>query len=804
MYYDFVHDGTQLRLGWARAYELGSTSVFMFSVVSRDVEPVLPALDIVGDFDGKVECAAGVVSSKLQGRPVDANSTPFLLSVASSYLHGKVSDARLGEAVATAYDRAVHSTTSPSRVRSLLSMADAMTGYNAAVQKLASGFTIYDRFLSQAFALPRDYTLRGLLFMVLLWCALEAPGALLPMLAAWLMICVVVAGCTHFGIAWRYKILPVPELCWLATFGIPLIPAVFLECILGFTHYGAVLNCIMELVYGTWYYAPLHLAFTGVLGACMHLASDGCHHVLEFYDVCCCGRCLASVRRGATFKVGSGSCEPVVRLRCFTVFSRFALPIVPRRCVHNEVVGVRNRVTMPVPEASGFFWMQARRAMLPLIAGAPKVMVTWFEWLKRFPEAKRTLLQAHELGHLTKGMYYVTPMLKIEKLVKGHGFTGTFGVHHPSAVMTVEEFDPRVISIRTPQYQARYGPYCLAASDSLKVIWNVQYQVTYACGMPMSQVGEWLADVLEHFPDPYFVCADFHRFDGHISVPALQYEYWLLGKVNQRNVKGWVNDLETRAAFPDTQTEYTVTGTRKSGNADTTVGNSVINVGFWSVVLKRAGLTWNDARLIVMGDDSVLALRCRSITQAQIDELAQGSGLSIKVELTRDWHELKFCSCRFFSLHGGGYRMASLPGRYIAKGGFALNAPNSERYRRNWIKSYAFCLVAEYAHVPVMRALALYYARRVFGIETYAQLPEVLHKQIDIARYGMHVGIHGSPITCVPLLRYGIPFDDFCLSYDVTLSDIYACESYILALPYDPPIELRHWVIDRMLEVDLD
>jgi hypothetical protein len=230
------------------------------------------------------------------------------------------------------------------------------------------------------------------------------------------------------------------------------------------------------------------------------------------------------------------------------------------------------------------------------------------------------------------------------------------------------------------------------------------------------------------------------------------------------------------------------------------VGNSVLNVAFWAVAL--TGMDgW---RLIVMGDDSVLAVRNEDAVEALRRVKAVDSGLVIEPVLKRSWHDVTFCSSRFFRTPLGGVCAALKPGRTLVKHGFALDFVSGKRMQVAWVQSAVRALVMGYAFVPGMRALALRLAQVVFGVADYPGLARLMHGD----RVADHVRYQFDWAPVIPLIDGALYdatelFVDFAEIYGCTVDDVRSLEEYFLSLPDEFPWTLDHPVIDLMVDLDV-
>lgn len=847
------------RLAWSRSRALGSNRIFEFHVVDTTVAPALVCQPMpprpLEDLDRHVREGVSHARTFFMGHEYNQSMYFSINQKLIGYYRGNVPPDRMHEVLDRVWSEldvdhagvaaaAARVTDAPNWLRrnalirrwftgwsrtdqvmrsfrrwlptpwSISPTAFAVTASVLALGAYSAGSTdVLPAFVPQWAYLPRSLPS----FLV----AAPVPVLHTPFIPTMFSLWIVLSALFGFAAFELDRFRENAPMLWIRGRYVPSMPPWFsLLCELGvqWLPYGNWINALGEALLGTWYLAPAHLLFVGWLGSAAHLVFDSVVGLgekprrLSLYDVCCAARPLSPQRVGSVItpsKLYEPDCTPSIRSVCFTHFVTSHFPVVARRCHHNEVVAVRNRVLMVVPFVDPLFWTAASNLLRPILSFAPRLRVTWTEWLKRFPMNKQARLAPSEIASTGPTAFTVSPMLKLEHVLKGTNLRCTAGSLDPCEVGDVELFDPRVISVRKDAYQAKFGPYCVACSDSLKSLCDCSCNITYACGMSVAQLGNWMSKTLMQVSRPVFLQTDFSRFDATISTHALRFQYRMMSLMFGTCLPEAEADLTTRAWF-SSGLYYSVEGTRKSGNSDTSVGNSLVNIGFWCVVLHRLKIPLERCRVIIMGDDSLVAIPSafvytdQELTDAAV-KAAEGSGLVLKIAVVHDWRRTRFCSCRFFHLRRGDIRCAQCPGRYLAKGGWALSPPDSARYQYEWIRAATYCLVACFAHVPVMRALALLFSRHVFGCSSYADMSRILHEhKDDTYRHGFEHWMESDSPPNEPLVTDDPDImTDFAFVYDLDPVDLTNAEEYILALPFTLPIRLDHWVLECLVEADV-
>lgn len=146
---------------------------------------------------------------------------------------------------------------------------------------------------------------------------------------------------------------------------------------------------------------------------------------------------------------------------------------------------------------------------------------------------------------------------------------------------------------------------------------------------------------------------------------------------------------------------------------------------------------------------------------------------------------------------------AAKPGRAICKMGMALDAPFSVKYRDRWLKSLTYSLVYEFAHVPIMRALALNFYRRFFDRNaSFVDMASIEPTHCELQE--QHFALYRTRNFLRKRVNVTLPMQlDFAEFYGLSVADLNRAESYILGQSGPLPIVLNHWVLDAVVSRDV-
>jgi hypothetical protein len=314
-------------------------------------------------------------------------------------------------------------------------------------------------------------------------------------------------------------------------------------------------------------------------------------------------------------------------------------------------------------------------------------------------------------------------------------------------------FDPRLIQGRNERYTAVVGPTLWTAGKILASVWGPEdldcvysaddghkcKQLFYATGLAAEDYGAWydgaMQDLTEHFPEEDIVVMenDFSRFDSTIGVELLGIE---------RSVYQWMFHMPpkiSRALQSQDRTEgytkhgvhYRRTGGRHSGDANTSVGNTILNAGaaLW-IASEALGCHPKDVpmRGIFGGDDSYILMprAVAEIVYAAAPGRFRALGLRPKTKLVSRWMG-EFYSAVFVPTAEGTVLLPK-PGRVLAKS-FYAKKPYAGNKARGWAKAVAEDRLMDVGTFPWVRILLKHVTAQTAEVQRYHDRSELSRQQ---------------------------------------------------------------------------
>jgi hypothetical protein len=445
-------------------------------------------------------------------------------------------------------------------------------------------------------------------------------------------------------------------------------------------------------------------------------------------------------------------CLPKVGLVRIGPHLRVLQPSVARSCACNENIAARNRICKIKPYASPDAWAALiqyifvdsvdymQRTWLSTILakkGACSRVVepaTFSEWVSHFPGPKRNMyLRVHaEMTSTTWSPPYLTYLSRSDSFVKREGIPAW--VEGRGAL---KAYTPRLISGRKPDYQILTGPWVWSFSKVLQSVWSVRQPICYASGLNSEQLGAWFdASLFELGDDCIAIEVDFRRFDSTYSDFAYKVEYMVYRACGCPSEILKLLNIQMGDCTAKTAGGLKVAfrSTRKSGDPNTSCGNSMLNafMMIWALATidqGNGGITAMSPfqmqalyRMVVMGDDNLLLVSRKAITdyfsmnyedpinQGHIDQLAKDIsarmallGFEPEAIAHLDSRHASFCSGLFWPVNGVTVFGPKI-GRFLSKFFFHTNSlPASQR--ASWLKGVVVGMAPSVSHIPILRAV---------------------------------------------------------------------------------------------------
>lgn len=203
--------------------------------------------------------------------------------------------------------------------------------------------------------------------------------------------------------------------------------------------------------------------------------------IINVLSWCSFGMQLPSIHRTASMKVTDYRCKPTVGSKLFGIAFKYCIPVVPRNCTCNALLGIAGRAIKdrsdPLPNIYTELYEFACTTLhfdniikqFGMIERTPRL-----EWYKHISSSSKNAIKnvtTNKLEQLCDWEDYtnIKAFTKMENISKFDG-DGNY-----------EDFCPRIISSCTPQYLVATGDWGYSLSKRLQTLWNGDdTMITYA------------------------------------------------------------------------------------------------------------------------------------------------------------------------------------------------------------------------------------------------------------------------------------------------------------------------------------
>lgn len=384
------------------------------------------------------------------------------------------------------------------------------------------------------------------------------------------------------------------------------------------------------------------------------------------------------------------------------------IPLVFRNCDHNEEMAVWTRVGVSQ------IWQE----------NAPQVEKQWKQTqrLWRRTEYWKKVRQAAfmiESGHLEKFLS-TYPKWRRDELFRGHqesvgGILKSDLVTKAFVKMEVlawtwgskAQRKPRLIQGRHDKVTAVMGEYMTEQKAWYSHAFHREEEVAIAIGWTAEDAGEWYS----RSADQGLITLEFDVSAWDTATSPFALAGWQSDCMQLRKNAEVLKVLEARQRILKGKTrrglKYAKLGQVSSGDADTSLGNSVIHAKVWLSILSLYRRRNRSApfHVAVMGDDSAVCVSPKDVEwfKSTVPMVFKNHGFKSTLEnVSRSIYDAGFCSQRFVPVKGR-WILAPKVGRVLAKTFWSLT--NWGRQQPSYAKAVAQSLRNAGNGVPVLRVI---------------------------------------------------------------------------------------------------
>lgn len=473
---------------------------------------------------------------------------------------------------------------------------------------------------------------------------------------------------------------------------------------------------------------------------------------------------------------------------------RCVLPLVCRdevqsqgcynNCIHNEYDGLVNRhladVTSPKRGIATRSFGHVRRMFHRFRAS----LEPWSE----------AMLLSHRAGRVVKKFERAFESLRKEPLNERDYRVSAFVKLEKATLNKLQVKHPRLIQYRNPRYTAELAKH-LGPVEHKIIKSRHPLRTVFAKGLNQRQRAQRILEMQRRISNCVFIGLDHNNFDAHEHLDWIKEEHlfyeWL--QVDPTELRRLLQTQKRYVGRTRNGIKYTVKGRRCSGDLNTGLGNSLVNLAIILDIFNQAGIPTADYEIFLDGDDCVLAVRegwvKLLLKRYFTPENFAAYGMSTRIEfVTKDIHEVVFCQSGFVDF-GVDVRMIRNPWRVLSRATTCLSKFQGAGYRK-WLRSVGECELACNAGVPVLQSFSNMLIR-LSGVKQGLKVPDVTAR--------MRGAVHGSralPINSEARTSFECTFG-ISVVEQISLEHLFDSES---STSYIDAVEAGSWVNYDMLD----
>jgi len=285
---------------------------------------------------------------------------------------------------------------------------------------------------------------------------------------------------------------------------------------------------------------------------------------------------------------------------------------------------------------------------------------------------------------------------------------------------------PRIIQPRTPVFNIALGRFTRRIEEEMyKALardWDDDFGGKVVMkGLTVEEVADQIRNKWSKFHTPCAVGLDASRFDQHVSRDALKWEHSIYNMIFGHNpelralLRCQLNN-EGYAFIDGHKLTYKTSGTRASGDMNTSLGNCIIMCSLVREYVRSLNI---HAEFINNGDDCVLFIEKRDLPK--LNNLAEwflDYGFEMEVEPpVYEIEHIVFCQAQPVLVDRAmdKYVMVRQPEAALGKDAMCLSATDERKFRQ-WSYQVGVGGLALYGDMPIYKELYLAYKRN--GIDS--------------------------------------------------------------------------------------
>lgn len=210
----------------------------------------------------------------------------------------------------------------------------------------------------------------------------------------------------------------------------------------------------------------------------------------------------------------------------------------------------------------------------------------------------------------------------------------------------IAEKEDRGIQFRSTQYNAALASHLHNVEERLIHLHDGEHRIVMK-GLKPDECMKCIACGTEDFKDPVFLCFDHARFDAHVHWLLLLVEYMIYYYCRRGNpeMMRYLFWQLSNIGYSFGGIKYMMRGKRMSGDVNTGLGNTLLNLCMLRALLAYFGIK---GRVFLNGDDSVVICEREDakIIMDNYKEFFAKLGMKTEGEMVDDLFKAEFCQNR--------------------------------------------------------------------------------------------------------------------------------------------------------------
>lgn len=255
----------------------------------------------------------------------------------------------------------------------------------------------------------------------------------------------------------------------------------------------------------------------------------------------------------------------------------------------------------------------------------------------------------------------------------------------------ISEKAPRAIQFRSKEYNLILASYLKPLEKAMYEGYRVRGRRVIAKGLDQQKRAELLMEKIADFDQPCFVNLDHSKFDSTVNRQHLLGLHKIYRKCCGKGVFPYLKHQLKNNCYTRHGIHYKTQATRCSGDFDTALGNTIINIACIEYVMRGKKydyiLDGDDAVIIMEKNDNFPIERCRDF------------GFDTKAEIVYTLYGIEFCQSR---LVNAPWRFVRNPIRAISNQ-MVIHKPYGMKLMAQYLAGVGVCELAVSHGVPILQ-----------------------------------------------------------------------------------------------------